>query len=307
MIEKAILNAQSTLNKKKYIMLPILIALLLSLPLGGLDGSLELNCLKQPSLCQPLSEISQDKEFLDAVYYGLNRASNKEEVEEEVGPHLVPAKHFTRIALDHIFSKKGVLASIESMKAAGFEILIYRQGRGLIVASHPLLKNFLIKTYLDTVSHVEWTRWVRRVKGRMLMQNFLDENPIYKRYFKVPLKWIYPIPTQSLGTATETTVPREYILVVENMYLVDKKTNAEMYKKLITHTTLDGLYLIIDQTGFSDGHIGNLPFSSDGKIAFIDTEYTNTWPVHFDWMTKWFSPKQKRYWEALIKNKGPKK
>lgn len=290
----------------------ILIALLMSMPLRAFEGSLELDCFTPFSLCEhysafPFSESSQEKESLNAIYYAVNKSSSDQEIQKEVAPYLLPKDHFTSNALDHIFSKKGVLASIESMKAAGFEILLYRQGRGLIVASHPLLKNFLIKTYLDTATHVEWTRWVRRAKGRELMQQFLDENPVYNQYFKVPLKWIYQIPAKRRGAATGISVPREYILLVENMYLVDKKTNEEMYKKNITYKALDGLYLIIDQTGFSDGHIANLPFSSDGRIAFIDTEYTNTWPVHFDWMTKWFSPRKKRYWEALIENKGPKK
>lgn len=243
----------------------------------------------------------------DVADYALKRTTNVKEIEEQVAPYLLPKDHFTSEALDAIFKKKGVLATIESMKDAGFEILIYRQGRGLIVASHPLLKNFLIKTYLDTATHVEWTRWVRRSQGRERMQQFMDAHPIYNRYFKVPLKWIYQIPRKKRGVATENSVPREYVLVVENMDLADKETNLQMYQSLITYTALDGLYLIIDQTGFSDGHIGNLPFSSDGRIAFIDTEYTNTWPVHFDWMSKWFSARKKRYWEALIENKGPKK
>lgn len=237
----------------------------------------------------------------------VNQSISKKKVAAEVAPFLLPKNHFAHQALNHIFSEKGVLASIKSMEAAGFEILTYRQGRGLIVASHPLLKNYLIKTYLDSDSYVEWSKWVRRVKGKDVIQNFLDNHPIYKSYFKVPGKWIYRIPTKSRGEATETSTPRKYVLLVENMYIVDKKTNEEMYKKLITFITLDGLYLLIDQTGFSDGHIGNLPFSSDWKIALIDTEYTNVWPVHFEWLSKRFSPAKSRYWEALIENKGPKK
>lgn len=234
------------------------------------------------------------------------KAVSFDKIKAEVSPYLLPEGHPIKVHLDAIFSKSGVLASIESMEEAGFNIIIYRQGRGLIVASHPLLDNFLIKTYLDTVKHVEWTRWVRRAKGRERMQKFLDDHPQYAPYLKAPKKWIYKIPECGMGSATEESVPREYILLVENMDLVDKTTNEMMYKTVITYEALDGLYLIIDKTGFSDGHIGNLPFSADQRIAFIDTEYTNTWPVHFDWLTKWFAPRKKRYWNRLIENKGPK-
>lgn len=243
----------------------------------------------------------------DVANYALKKSTEEIEIEKKVAPYLLPKKHFAFAALKQIFSKKGVLASTDSMEAAGFEIMLYRQGRGLIVASHPLLKNFLVKTYLDTATHVDWTRWVRRVEGRERIQKFFDENLIYNTYFKVPLKWIYQIPPKKRGEPTENSIPREYILLVENMDLVDKKTNLEMYQNHISYETLDGLYLVIDQTGFSDGHVANLPFSKDGKIAFIDTEYTNVWPVHFDWLTKRFCPRKQRYWEALIENKGPKR
>lgn len=257
-------------------------------------------------LFTPLCSIERPLKLDDlaANYCEFNKSSSPEEVKREVKPYLLPKEHRASNALHAIFSEKGVLASIGSMQAAGFVILLYRERGGLILAKHPLLKNFLVKAYLDTATHVEWTRWVRRVKGRDRIRQFLNDNPCYRKYFKVPKKWIYRIPLTSRGDATEASVPREYVLLVEEMHLVDKETNLQMYKK-IRRKALDGLYLIIDQTGFSDGHLGNLPFSGDGKIAFIDTEFTNTWPVHFEWLTPWFSSHNQRYWEALIENKGP--
>lgn len=224
---------------------------------------------------------------------------------EEVAPYLLPKDHFTLAALNKIFSVKGVLSSTKSMEEAGFKILMFRQGRGLVIASHPSLKNYLIKTYLDSASHVDWTRWVRRIKGRDRIQNFLDENPYYNRFFKVPKKWIYHIPKKGRGVPQEEGIPRQFLLVVENMDLVDSKETERLYKKVVTKSFLEGLYLIIEKTGFSDGHIGNLPFSSDRRIAFIDTEYTNSWPVHHDWLTKWFTPHRQLYWQYLIDNHGP--
>jgi hypothetical protein len=235
----------------------------------------------------------------------LSSKASMAEVMVEVAPYLLPADHKLSAALDQIFTRKGVLTSIQSLEEAGFKILVYRQGRGLILASHPLLGNFLIKTYLDGEKHVEWTRWLRRVKGRDRVQGFLDDNPEYSAFLKVPIKWIYKIPPEAVGRVEGEGVAREFILLVEDMELVDKYTNIHMYKHCFSYQALDALYLIIEQTGYSDGHIANLPFSIDQRIAFIDTEYTNTWPVHPEWLTKWFSRRKQVYWQLLIQNKGP--
>lgn len=236
---------------------------------------------------------------------GRSAKESKEKKLSEIEPYLLPKKHSAHPILEEIFAVKGVLSSIETMQDAGFNILIHRQGRGLILASHPLLPGFLIKTYLDTGNFVEWTRWVRRAKGRERMQKFLDEHPQYSACMKVPKKWIFKIPKKGIGDSKKDSIARKYILLVEDMKLVSKIKNEKLYKEAITYQALDGLYLIIDETGFSDGHIGNVPFSKDRRIAFIDTEYTHSWPVHFNWLTKWFSPSKQSYWEYLIENQGP--
>lgn len=256
----------------------------------------------------PLLHVRTSSHNLDLLNYAIKKKGEEEDQEKElteVAPYLLPKKHFAHNILEEIFAVKGVLSSIKAMEDAGFTIHLYRQGRGLILASHPLLPNYFIKTYLDTVSYVEWTRWVRRAKGKDRMQSFLNDYPQYKPFLKVPNKWIFKIPKHGIGRAKGEFFPRRYILLVEDMHLVDKLVNEKMYQKDITYSALDGLYLIIDRTGFSDGHIGNIPFSTDGRLAFIDTEYTNSWPVHFHWLTKWFSPTKQSYWTYLIENLGP--
>lgn len=243
----------------------------------------------------------------EAASKGLSHeAKTDSDIDSRVQPYLLPLSHWSHDVLDHIFSVKGVLKSIHRMKNAGFEILCYRQGRGLIVARHPSLKGFLVKAYLDIDHHPEWTKWVRRTRGSALLKNIIKENKTFKRYFRVPKKWIYRIPEKFRGRSQGENSPKEYILLVEDMNLVDKETNSLLYRNALSYKAMDSLFVVLEKSGFSDSHPGNIPFTKEGKIAFIDTEFTGHWPVHPEWISKMFTGRKLDYWNALINNKGPK-
>ncbi len=230
--------------------------------------------------------------------------TNRVEMLEKVRPYLIPAGHPAKSRLDTIFSKKGVLASPKSMEEAGFNLLCYREGRGLVVARHRLLKGYLIKAYLDHDHHAEWARWVRRVKGSLLVQKCIQENKKYSRLVKVPKKWIYQLSPEVIGTSSSPVGPREFVLLVEDMNLKEIEETRELYLRKASYPALEALFTVIDKSGYSDCHIANVPFSRDLRIAFIDTEHTNTWPVHPEWLTKWFSPRKQHYWNHLIQSGG---
>lgn len=247
----------------------------------------------------------QDRSFSEEFQEVFPKTRAEEFVDSKVleiiQEYVVPEKHHTKIALDRIFSQRGVLASIKSMEDAGFQIICHRKGRGLVVASHPYLKNYLIKTYLDSASHVDWTSWVRRVKGALVVQQVINKKPRYQRYIKVPQKWIYHIPEKGRGKIEGENFPREFLLIVKDMKIVGKEENAWLFLSHFSKASLDALYYVITESGYSDCHIGNVPFSIDGKIALIDTEHAGRWPVHPEWLTKWFSPEKQIQWEAFFR------
>lgn len=248
------------------------------------------------------ANIRHDKEKCIEKKHIRSSVDNAE-VLEKITPYLLPEDHDAASALKKIFSKKGVLSSLVTLEEAGFQSIFYREGRGILIVRHPELKNYLVKLYLDNETFSEWTRWARRVRGARFIQSVLDENKRkYRRYFKVPRKWIYILPKDKRG---DVDYPRESVLLVDDMNLVDKETIRTLYNVLWTYKGLDALYVILKKTGYSDGHIDNLPFTTDHKIAFIDTELTNRPSVHFDWLTIWFSETKQPYWEALIENGGP--
>lgn len=218
---------------------------------------------------------------------------------EAVGPYLLPYEHPARAFLDKICKKKRILASENALLKAGFHIIYKQLNQGLVVARHPYLRGYLLKMYLDRSPRKEWSLFVLRAKGAKIIQGLLDKYS-YNDYMKVPQKWIYPVTVKKRPKASEGIFPKDFILIVEDMQLVSKKFDEDFYMNGISLVHVKALHKIIGKGGLSDSHIGNIPVSIDSKIAFIDTEYVHSWPVHFDWLTKYFSPTNQSYWLKLI-------
>jgi hypothetical protein len=85
------------------------------------------------------------------------------------------------------------------------------------------------------------------------------------------------------------------------MDLCNNEKTISMFKNKMTPSFQKALYAMITKAGLSDSHIKNIPFSNDGKIAFVDTKYVSTWPVHPEWCTPYFSKKNQHHWKKLMK------
>lgn len=226
----------------------------------------------------------------------LNALELSEEVLQQVQPYLLPSDHEVKPILDDIFlnTEFRILSSEEAMINAGFNIIYYRKSKGLIVASHPKMEKYLIKAYLDAVPDNEWSRWISRIEGAKQIKQVLKKNG-YKHFMKVPKKWMYRILDNHKGEFS-----KHFILVVEDMEILSEQENKKTYKKIIDLPLLHALYTTLYETGFSDARFQNLPFSIDQRIAFIDTEYLHAWPVHFELLTRYFSPAMQKKWKKLI-------
>ncbi len=216
---------------------------------------------------------------------------------EAVSPYLLPQGHPLKTRLDKICKKRRILRDVLSLENAGFVIIHRQVNRGLIVAKHPSMPGHLIKLYLDTSSRREWSLWALRARGAKVIQDLLDKYN-YNSFMKVPKKWIYVVPQKDRPKASLTIFPKDFILVVRDMQICSSEVTAEKFNEM-TVPHLTALHTVISEGGLSDSHIGNVPFSIDNRIAFIDTEYVNVWPVHFDWLTKYFSPENQVYWNDL--------
>lgn len=223
-----------------------------------------------------------------------------EEVWREVEPYLIPLDHVMKTQLDTLFADPHVLSSIKRLRQAGFKVIHYRNSKKLVVASHRRLKGYLVKTYLEDNAQKEWPTWVHRARGAVYMQSILDTHNLNK-YFKVPRKWIYPLERFELSPYP---YPKNFILLVEDMDLMSKEENRKRYQTPLSSKFLKRLFEVIDKTGYRDCHVGNLPFSYDGKVALIDLEYYNS-EVTFDSILRYLSPANQRLWKKLVRQKQP--
>jgi len=221
---------------------------------------------------------------------------------EKLQPYLLPEDHPAKSALDKIFQTR-VLNSYKSFNEAGF-FYHERFNRTMIVAKHPKLKGYLIKTYLDVhgTKSPDWFIWKRRIVGAKQIQATLDKHN-YNHIMKVPKKWIYFLPPEPAATGPH---PVSCFLVVEDMYILDSKDNKKKYRTAMNKERLDALYTVLEENQLWDSTlIFNIPFSKDGKIAFIDTERFNSTnhKMRYGRLTSKFPPNMQSHWTKLIKHK----
>lgn len=227
-----------------------------------------------------------------------------EAVWEQLIPYFLEYDTKERAALDSIFKKGRVLSSPEAMRKAGF-LLISPKSK-IIVARHYKMRNYLIKAYLDRQDVAEWVWWKRRIDGIRLITQSIEKHH-YADIVKVPRKWIYPLPADCQGPK-EGHFKRNFILIVEDMSVLDQVKNRKAYKSKLTRRHADALYTILSENHLIDSvYADNVPFCEDGKLAFIDTEHANDFsrPVPYETFGHIFNGQLRAYWQSLINRGGP--
>jgi len=219
---------------------------------------------------------------------------------EKVRPYLLPDNHPAKKTLDSLFAKPP-LADENSFREAGFQFLQrFKPDEQIRCARHPRLKGYLVKTYLDSQKRVgkEERCWISRIKGAELIRQAIAKKNMQKA-FKVPRKWIYLLPGNP-------TIPhRRFILIVEDMHILDWDSNKRAYYFQMSRKKMDALYQLITENRLIDSiYIDNIPFCKDGRIAFIDTEHFHVadMPLRLARLTPYFCPPLAKYWEGLISN-----
>lgn len=217
---------------------------------------------------------------------------------EWLEPYLLPEHHPIKHKLDRLLADPEILNSEESLKKAGFDLSkSQHQANHVKVAKHRKLKHYLLKAYTnDQLVGDESFAFVRRVTRAEIIQEAIDRLG-YGAYFKVPRKWIYLLPH-----ATFSSEQRQCVLVVEDMHVFDDEMNAFLWKNAqwITQEKLFALYTLLSEEGLVGSiYLDNIPFSIDGKIAFIDTEHVHVWPVPYNRLTRHLPKELCAYWKGL--------
>lgn len=220
---------------------------------------------------------------------------------EHLQPHLLPMDHPLKPTLDKIFRSARVTENKATFMGAGF-LFHDRIGRRRVIARHPKMVGYLIKTYLDThrTSVEDGLVWLNRIKGAKQFQDCIDRHG-YNHLMKVPRKWLYPIP----GRRSRSPYPKGYALIVEDANTLSHSANYQKYATEVTKEQLHAIYVMLTENkAFDCIHIFNIPFCKDGKIAFIDTEGLNMErPISFWKMTDKIPHHLRPYWENLYKGR----
>lgn len=215
-------------------------------------------------------------------------------------PYFVPEYSEEKAALDTIFAERGVLKSLRSLSKAGFHLITNPKSK-IIVLSHPYLEGYLVKAYLESEDIPEWDCWLRRARGARIVREAISRHG-YEHILKVPRKWVYPLP-ENPSPVKEGTFRKYFVLLVEKMDILDDKKNRKAFKKQMTREILGALYTLLMENLMIDSvYADNIPFCKDGKIAFVDTEYTGdrTRDVPLSALGQYLSPAMLAEWEQLL-------
>ncbi len=260
-------------------------------------ANLSANSFSEKVLEAPLSAID-NKEFAQAYPYNPLVPLS---LWEELTPYFLPDHHPIKSQLDHLFQQMRVTQSEESFEKAGFSKPKMRKPTNLVIGRHPRFKEYIFKVYLDTQPAVcEWGNWIQRIKGARAIQAYLARHPFC--HFAVPQKWIYPLPLEPSPPDHAGFKRKNFILIVENMHILNTKSNLKAFKKRISPQILEQLYTLIREEGLIDSvYPDNIPFTKSGKIAFIDTEHHYPGAsIPYHQLTPFLSQDMQHYWQSLI-------
>jgi hypothetical protein len=214
--------------------------------------------------------------------------------------YFLPENHKLKSKLDAIFSKNRATQDNSTLKKAGFRFVEREKWDQIIVATHSKLKGYLLKLYTDNQIGVpDLPMWIQRIEGARLIQRIIDAHG-YQHMFKTPQKWIYKLPENPLPQPGLD--PKKYIMIVEDMKLLDQDVNKIVWglKDYMTEERLLAFYTILKEGGLIDSvFTDNTPVCTDERMAFIDTEHFNKGPIKYERLLRFLPPSRHEYWLQL--------
>lgn len=249
--------------------------------------------------CDASRQFKNDKTVQD---YPQNTHASKK-AWNKLKPYFLPYKSETRKKLDKIFKAFRVTQNVDSLERAGFKKSNPRHYTRLVVTTHPDLPGFIFKIYLDTEAlykrKPEDTFWLQRLYWANVIREEIKKRNL-GQFFKVPKKWIYPIPEEP--SPTKCYLRKNFILLAEDMNVYNGMENIQEWKTnpIVTKDLLMHLHNFLKDLGLWDcSEPDNIPFSKDGKIAFVDTQTAYKWPVKFYPLGQALAPDLKTFWDSL--------
>lgn len=194
-----------------------------------------------------------------------------------------------------LFRDPDMFESSRSWQKTGFSV----DGRGaesdIMVASHPSAPGYLFKKYNKKVSLKDQLKNYRqRVEGADKLRAFIAAQRLTR--IVVPRKHLHELPS----VFSHKNVP-SYVLVVERLVLLESSESKRMYRQM-SNEDLRQLCTVLRTFEGLDSGVRNVPFTSGGQVAFIDTERWNgKKKVHLHRIAEYLSDEQRQFAEAIFK------
>lgn len=222
-----------------------------------------------------------------------------EAVWNELAPYFLPEEHPLKERMDRVFTQFRVTLTADTLRLADFKGV--RKGKPFhaTVVKHPKLKGYVLKLFTDDdPMNEEWNDWKRRIIGAQAIEAAIDRLG-YQDLFKVPKKWIYPLPVDPEPLPGFNR--KFFVLVAEDMKILPREKNFFWWKSVaMTQERVCAIYTMLQEVGLIDSvYIDNLPFAKDRKMAFVDTQHHHLWPIPFGKLNDYFAHDMRYYWEQL--------
>lgn len=202
--------------------------------------------------------------FSNSFLFGKEALPSQEEL--KLSKYFLPSDHPIQATLDKLFTDPNIFDHPAYLIAAGFKFFNH-YAENLMVCTHPLLNDYVIKKFTNSVKQsTQLKRYLRRIKAAQATARFIKTNQIENLI--IPKKYLYRLPE---NFSRQNKNNPTYLLVAEKIDLCNKKETQNRYYQ-IEEQVLAELCLFVSKFRGLDSSIGNLPFTKSNKIAFIDLD-----------------------------------
>lgn len=206
---------------------------------------------------RPPEEVSGSGQLHNEEFMGKRHRLSPEQVQQELA--VTASQSFVPV-LKELFANPKMFASFDRFRAAGFHLVDHSETK-IMAGSHKRLKGYLIKKYNnDRAGEDQLRNYMHRIEGARLLRSFIAERKF--RRVVAPQKFLYELPA---------SFPERYLVIAEKLYLVPERDTERAYERLDSEQGRELATILFYFRGLNST-AANLPFTEDGKIAFIDTE-----------------------------------
>lgn len=172
--------------------------------------------------------------------------------------------------LSALFRNPDMFESADDWADAGFEIIRASDNK-ITVARHESVPGYLFKKYVNSGKREalddQLKNYQTRLEGARLLRKLIGDKKL--EHVVTPRKWLRTLP-EEFGSRGKPA----HILIVERLDLLDDDASEKAYERIDEHVLRDLCVVLYAFRGL-DSTAKNLPHTTDGKIAFIDTEHWN--------------------------------